>query len=310
MRASARSLNWITSASSRWRCPSRTTCVRWNGVGSRGGVRRRMPRRSVPLELTVEQVSELGRWLRAGSTPQQVALRARIARGPPVALWRWRVRTEGIGCIWEVAAGRGRKPTFGATTVSGWIDRTLQTRPKGSSHWSTRSLAKSVGVSKNSIHRAWRDHQLKPHLTKTFKLSCDPRFVLHFMPTSSSWLNLIECWFSELEQKAVRRGTFRSVVELQAAIEGFLSAWNDNPLPYGWTARVEKILSKVINAAANASNSSNPAAPSHLATHVPLLSNNGSYLRGTSPGLRFIPCVSCFGGGGRVSRSRSRGAGW
>ncbi len=154
-----------------------------------------MPRRSVPLELTVEQVSELSRWLRAGSTPQQVARRARIAQEAAsgasdkqiasmlwvhvrtVALWRRRVRTEGIGCIWEVAPGRGRKPTFGATTVSGWIDKTLQTRPKGASHWSTRALAKSVGVSKNTIHRAWQDHQLKPHLTKTFKLSRDPRFV-------------------------------------------------------------------------------------------------------------------------------------
>ena len=122
-----------------------------------------------------------------------MALRARIAQGAAtgesdkqisstlcvhprtVAFWRRRVRTEGIGCVWEVAAGRGRKPRFGATTVSGWIDKTLQTRPKGASHWSTRSLAKRV--SKNTIHRTWRDHQLKPHLTKTFKLSRDPRFV-------------------------------------------------------------------------------------------------------------------------------------
>ena len=69
--------------------------------------------------------------------------------------------------------------------------------------------------------------------------------MLHFIPTSSSWLNLIERWFSELEQKTVRRGAFRSVTELQAAIEEFLAAWNDDPLPYAWTASVEKILSKV-----------------------------------------------------------------
>jgi hypothetical protein len=66
---------------------------------------------------------------------------------------------------------------FGATTVSGWVDKTLQTRPKGATHWSTRSLAREVGVSKNTIHRVWRDHQLKPHLTKTFKLSRDPHFL-------------------------------------------------------------------------------------------------------------------------------------
>ena len=61
--------------------------------------------------------------------------------------------------------------------MSRWIEKPLQTRPKGASHWSTRSLAKSVGVSKSTIHRAWRDHQLKLHLTKTLKLSRDPRFV-------------------------------------------------------------------------------------------------------------------------------------
>jgi uncharacterized membrane protein YccC len=69
--------------------------------------------------------------------------------------------------------------------------------------------------------------------------------VLHFIPTSSSWLNLIERWFAELEQKAVRRGAFRSVEELQRAIDEFLAAWNDEPVPYTWTASVERILAKV-----------------------------------------------------------------
>jgi transposase len=72
---------------------------------------------------------------------------------------------------------RDSKPSFGATTVSGWIERTLQTQPAGATHWSTRSLGKEVGVSKNTIHRAWQDHQLKPHLRKSFKLSRDPQFV-------------------------------------------------------------------------------------------------------------------------------------
>jgi hypothetical protein len=72
-----------------------------------------------------------------------------------------------------------------------------------------------------------------------------PRFVLHFIPTSSSWLNLIERWFAELEQKAVRRGAFRSVTELQRAILDFLDAWNFRPTPFVWTAGVERILEKV-----------------------------------------------------------------
>jgi transposase len=349
-----------------------------------------MPRKSAPVELTIEQTEQLEGWIRAGSTPQQVVLRAEVVRRAAkghsdkrisgslgihprtVALWRRRVRIEGIDGIWQVAAGRGRKPAFKASTVSGWIDKTLQTRPKGSTHWSTRLLAKEVGVSKNTIHRVWQDHQLKPHLTKTFKLSRDPhfvekltdvvgiylqppkdavvlcvdeksqiqaldrsqpglplipgrcgtftheykrngttclfaalhvakgsvvaecyprhrhqeflrflrrleaefpaplclhlildnygihghervrnwlqkrpRFVLHFIPTSSSWLNLVERWFAELEQKTVRRGTFRNVDELHLAIDEFLAVWNEDPAPYTWTASVERILGKV-----------------------------------------------------------------
>lgn len=75
-----------------------------------------------------------------------------------------------------------------------------------------------------------------------------PRFVLHFIPTSASWLNLVERWFGELSQKAVRRGVFRSVKELQRAIQEFLSAWNANPSPFVWTASVEKILESLLDA--------------------------------------------------------------
>ena len=79
-------------------------------------------------------------------------------------------------------------------------------------------------------------------------LAKHPRFVLHFIPTSSSWLNLIERWFAELSQKAVRRGVFRSVEELEQAITAFLSAWNTNPTPFVWTASIEKILEKIARA--------------------------------------------------------------
>ena len=76
-------------------------------------------------------------------------------------------------------------------------------------------------------------------------LARHPRFVLHFIPTSSSWLNQVERWFGELTQKAVRRGVFISVPELQAAIEEFLQAWNENPKPFVWTATVQTIMEKV-----------------------------------------------------------------
>lgn len=76
-------------------------------------------------------------------------------------------------------------------------------------------------------------------------LARHPRFVLHFIPTSSSWLNLVERWFAELTQKSVRRGSFHSVDDLEQAIAAFLDAWNANPTPFVWTASVEKILEKV-----------------------------------------------------------------
>ena len=72
-----------------------------------------------------------------------------------------------------------------------------------------------------------------------------PRFTLHFIPTSSSWLNQVERWFGELTQKAVRRGTFCSVPALQDAIEAYLEAWNEAPRPFVWTATVANIMAKV-----------------------------------------------------------------
>lgn len=84
----------------------------------------------------------------------------------------------------------------------------------------------------------------KPPRVKRW-LAGHPRFVLHFIPTSSSWLNLIERWFAELTQKAVRRGSFHSVRDLQEAIDAFLAAWNANPKPFTWTASLDRILKKV-----------------------------------------------------------------
>ena len=349
-----------------------------------------MSQKSIPVVLSAAETVRLEQWIRAGSTPQAVVLRARLilaavagktdqqisqelkVQRRTAALWRRRVREQGIGCVWEIALGRGRKASYDTKRVAEIVEATLQTKPAGSTHWSTRTLAEAQGVSKNTIHRIWQDHQLKPHLTKSFKLSRDPkflekltdvvgvyltppqnavvlcvdeksqiqaldrtqpglplkpgrcgtfthdyerhgtttlfaalqvlegrvigqcyprhrhqeflkflrhlneefpgrvalhlildnygthghervrhwlakhpRFVLHFIPTSSSWLNLVERWFIELSGKAVRRGVFHSVQDLQQAIREFTAAWNANPSPFVWTASVAKILEKV-----------------------------------------------------------------
>jgi transposase len=288
------------------------------------------------------------------------------------ALWRGRFCKEGADCLWEVASGRGRKPSHSARKVAAIIETTLQSRPAGATHWSCRSMAKEHGVSKATVNRIWQSHQIKPHRTKGFKLSRDPkflekltdvvglylnpptkalvlcvdeksqiqaldrtqpglpmkkgrcgtmthdykrngtttlfaalevaqgkvvgqcyarhrhqeflkflkhlddefagdlelhvvmdnygthkhprvqswlkrhpRFIPHFVPTSSSWLNLVERWFGELTGKRIRRGVFVSVDDLKAAIEEFLAAWNTEPKPFVWTATVDSIVAKL-----------------------------------------------------------------
>jgi transposase len=71
------------------------------------------------------------------------------------------------------------------------------------------------------------------------------RFHLHFIPTSSSWLNLIERWFREITDKRIRRGAFQNVTQLIAAITGFIETHNADPKPFVWSAPVERILSKI-----------------------------------------------------------------
>jgi len=349
-----------------------------------------MSRIARPVILNSQDRQELEQWVSAHTTPQQVSQRCRIvltaADGrqdkeiaedleinfKTVALWRGRFRDEGMDCLWEVAPGRGRKATYPADKVAAIIDSSLQRRPVGATHWSCRSMAEEHGVSKATVNRIWQSHQIKPHRTKSFKLSRDPhflekltdvvglylnpptkalvlcvdeksqiqaldrtqpglplkkgrcgtmthdykrngtttlfaalevidgkvvgqcyarhrhqeflkflqrldeefpgqaklhlvmdnygthkhprvqgwlkrhpRFVPHFIPTSSSWLNLVERWFGELTGKRIRRGVFVSVDDLKAAIDEFLRTWNANPNPFIWTATVESILEKL-----------------------------------------------------------------
>ena len=252
------------------------------------------------------------------------------------------------------------------------VEKTLQGKPAQATHWSCRSMADAIGISKASVQRIWNAHGLKPHLVKTFKLSNDPHFVeklhdvvglymnppehalvfcideksqiqaldrtqpglpmkkgragtmthdykrngtttlfaaldvlkgevigqcmrrhrhqeflkflqtidkntpphldihgivdnyathkkqevkdwlakhprfhLHFIPTASSWLNLVERWFAEITHQRIRRGTFKSVAELEQAIYAYISHNNQNPKPFIWTKSAETIIAKV-----------------------------------------------------------------
>ncbi len=76
-------------------------------------------------------------------------------------------------------------------------------------------------------------------------LAQHPRFALHFTPTSSSWINLVERWFSELTTKLLRRGAHRSVCALNADIRQWIETWNENPRPYVWTKTADEILDSI-----------------------------------------------------------------
>lgn len=110
----------------------------------------------------------------------------------------------------------------------------------------------------NLIHRTYRPGQI--HLVvdnyTTHKhpqvrrwLARHPRFHLHFTPTSASWMNQVETWFSILTRNAIRRGSFTSVAVLTAAIQRFIEEWNDHCEPFAWVKTPEEVLAKAIRKA-------------------------------------------------------------
>ena len=162
-------------------------------------------------QLTAVERQKLEQWAAAHGTPQQVAVRCRIvlssAAGESdvaiarqlsvnrntVILWRTRFKQEGLDGLWDIAPGRGRKPTYSIDKIAAVVQATLQTKPEGMTHWSCRAMAQSQGVSKSTVNNIWRAHHLQPHRTKTFKLSRDPKFLekmtdvvgLYLIPTGS-----------------------------------------------------------------------------------------------------------------------------
>src|SRR5258708_24813311 len=117
-----------------------------------------MPRAAARLVLSDDQSTQLEHWVVALGTPQQVALRCRIilaiAEGKTevviaaensvnrktVRLWRERFCTQGLPGLWEIAPGRGRKPTYDSSRIKAVINATLHSKPKGSTHWSCRTM--------------------------------------------------------------------------------------------------------------------------------------------------------------------------
>ena len=349
-----------------------------------------MSRRAASIVLSEEEQAILDGWARSRSLPVRQVQRAQIiqlaARGvesqeiarrlaisrPTVQLWRQRFLSLRLAGLEKDAPRPGRIPRISQSRVDEIVNATLHTKPKNATHWSTRTMAEAQGVSEATVRRIWKRHGLKPHLTETFKLSRDkrfveklhdivglylnppdralvlcvdeksqiqaldrtqpglplkkgrcgtlthdykrngtttlfaalsmldghvigdcmprhrhqefirflkkidaetpaeldlhlildnyathkharvtswlgrhPRFHLHFTPTSSSWLNLVERWFRDLTDKRIRRDSFESVPELIATIEDYVAQSNQKPHIFVWTASAEQILAKI-----------------------------------------------------------------
>ena len=96
-----------------------------------------------------------------------------------------------------------------------------------------------------AIHMILDNYATHKHPDVVKWLSSHRRFHLNFIPTSSSWLNLVERWFRELTDKALRRGVFHSVPDLTAKIEEYMAAHNAKGTSFVWTATADQILAKV-----------------------------------------------------------------
>jgi transposase len=154
----------------------------------------RTGRPTKPLNLTPEERETLQRWARRRTTAQQLATRARIvllcgqgrsnqaaaqeARVSPwtVGKWRERFRVQRLeGLTDEPRPGAPRHITD--RQVEDVLVRTLESTPKNATHWSTRSMATTTGLSQSAIVRIWRAFGLQPHRVETFKFSADPQFI-------------------------------------------------------------------------------------------------------------------------------------
>jgi transposase len=161
-----------------------------------------------PLAMSDEQRAALRRMARSSTLPHRTVNQARglldaadgvaneeIARRcgvDPDAVRRWRYRfvEKGVDGVGVIAKGRGRKPILSDGTVAEVVRVTCQERPEdGSTHWTTRMLAKRFGIGKDTVARIWQDHNLKPWRTETFKISNDPHFEEKLVDVVGLYLN-------------------------------------------------------------------------------------------------------------------------
>lgn len=147
------------------------------------------------IALPIETRRRLEKQMRGRSTPVRVALRSRIvllaADGLQnkqiaalmgvtprmVALWRGRFIARGVNGLLKDAPRPGRTPAISSAVIEQVIAKTTQTTPAHATHWSTRTMAREVGISEASVRRIWRAHGLKPHRVATFQVSNDPAFA-------------------------------------------------------------------------------------------------------------------------------------
>lgn len=176
---------------------------------------------------------------------------------PQQAIVSWRRREEPDSGAGSYAAGlpikKGRYGTMthnykrnGTTTLFAALD-TLQGEVVGECqqrhrHQEFLKFLRRLDVEfpgKVPLHLVMDNYGTHKHEKVREWLKRHPWFAVHFVPTSSSWLNLVERWFCHLDQKTIRRGVFLSVADVQLSIDAFLHAWDENPKPFVWTATVE-----------------------------------------------------------------------
>ena len=159
--------------------------------------------------------------------------------GQDLRLWRWRERfaEEGVDGLLRDKTRPSRVAPLGQEVIDRVVALTATEPPHEATHWTGAAMAEAAGISVSSVQRIWKAHGLAPHRVR--------RFVFHFTPTSCSWLNAVETFFATLTKRRLKRGVFRSVVDLQAAINRYLDEANHNPKPFLWTAHPDKIIAAV-----------------------------------------------------------------
>jgi transposase len=154
-----------------------------------------------------EDRQTLDRWARGRSTPARLVLRAKIvlraAEGKAnkdiadelgtdrllVGRWRKRFAEKGLAGIEKDAPRGGRKPRAREAMAAKIIQWSTQKKPANATHWSTRTLAAELGTNRSMVNRVWRANGLKPHLSRTFKVSNDPRFIEKVVDVVGLYLN-------------------------------------------------------------------------------------------------------------------------